>query len=126
MSNRRVLSVGQCGADHSRISFSLKQMFGVEVISATSEDEALGRIERESFGLVLVNRIFDANGVLGIDFIKRLKGKSQTPVMLVSNFEDAQREAVEAGALPGFGKAVLGQPAMEQCLRPIFSAGEKD
>jgi hypothetical protein len=32
--------------------------------------------------------------------------------MLVSNHEDAQREAVQAGALPGFGKASLGQPAM--------------
>jgi hypothetical protein len=33
-------------------------------------------------------------------------------VMLVSNHEDAQRAAVEAGAVPGFGKAALGHPAM--------------
>jgi len=32
------------------------------------------------------------------------------PVMLVSNFADAQAQAVESGALPGFGKAALNAP----------------
>jgi hypothetical protein len=32
--------------------------------------------------------------------------------MLVSNYEDAQAQAVQAGATTGFGKAALGQPHM--------------
>jgi hypothetical protein len=30
--------------------------------------------------------------------------------MLVSNYADAQRDAVGRGALPGFGKSALRQP----------------
>ena len=30
-----------------------------------------------------------------------------TPIMLVSNYPEAQSEAVAAGAVPGFGKATL-------------------
>ena len=40
--------------------------------------------------------------------------------MLVSNYADAQREAVEAGAEPGFGKASLGRPEMLGKIRPIL------
>jgi len=41
-------------------------------------------------------------------------------VMLVSNYEDAQKEAVAAGALAGFGKASLGRPAMIESLRSVL------
>ncbi len=64
---------------------------------------------------MLVNRVFDADGSSGLDFIKTLKADAAltaTPVMLVSNYEDAQAQAVAVGAVPGFGKATLGQPAM--------------
>ncbi len=37
--------------------------------------------------------------------------------MLVSNYADAQKEAVEAGALPGFGKADLGDGQTHERLR---------
>jgi hypothetical protein len=32
--------------------------------------------------------------------------------MLVSNFPEAQAQAEALGALPGFGKAALGDPAL--------------
>jgi hypothetical protein len=41
------------------------------------------------------------------------------PVMLVSNYENAQAEAQAVGALPGFGKADLlhdAVPALEHLL----------
>jgi CheY-like chemotaxis protein len=120
MSGKRVLSVGQCAADHGALTARLRQLFEAEVIPADSEQEALGRLEQEAFALVLVNRVFDANGASGIDFLKRVKEKSEVPVMLVSNYEDAQRDAVAAGALPGFGKAALRQFSTEQCLRPVL------
>ena len=44
----------------------------------------------------------------------------RVPVMLVSNYEDAQREAVAKGALPGFGKAALGQPHTLARLRAVL------
>jgi hypothetical protein len=41
--------------------------------------------------------------------------------MLISNYEDAQKEAQAAGAVAGFGKAALGQPAMLDRVRPYLA-----
>jgi hypothetical protein len=38
-------------------------------------------------------------------------------MMLVSNYADAQADAVKAGALPGFGKRELGSPKVVQLLK---------
>ncbi len=40
--------------------------------------------------------------------------------MLVSNYEDAQQDAVARGALPGFGKAALRQPETRNRLAAIL------
>ena len=122
MTAKRVLSVGQCGADHGGISYALRAL-GAEATPAATEAEALERLLEGAFNLVLVNRVFDADGGSGLDFIRRIKADEAlraTPVMLVSNYADAQREAVEAGAEPGFGKASLGRPEMLDKIRPFL------
>jgi two-component system chemotaxis response regulator CheY len=123
MSGKRVLSIGQCFADHGSIARTLQRHFGAEVVGADGAAEALDRLRRESFDLVLVNRRLDADGSSGVDIVKQIKAGEQLrqlPVMLVSNYEDAQNDAVAAGALPGFGKAALGQPHMLARLRPLL------
>src|SRR5437762_11331615 len=112
MSMQRVLSIGQCGADHAGIAMAIRRHFEAEVVPARTADEALAELRQGTFALVLVNRTLDADGSSGIDVVSRLKNEEglEVPVMLVSNYEDSQREAVEAGAVPGFGKAALGQP----------------
>jgi len=112
---KRVLSVGQCFADHSGIMRVLRGSFGADVVGADSAGEALEQLRQEPFALVLVNRVFDADGSSGLDLIRAIKADEQlhaVPVMLVSNYEEAQAQAVQAGAAPGFGKAALGQPPM--------------
>src|SRR5262245_53519619 len=123
MSGKRVLSIGQCFADHSAISRTLRQEFGAEVVGVDTAAEALSRLRQETFDLVLVNRVLDGDGSSGVEVIRSLKddeGLRPVPVMLVSNQDDAQRSAVEAGALPGFGKAALGRPHMLARLRPLL------
>ena len=115
MAARRVLSVGQCFADHSAISRTLRTQFAAEVVPADDAEEALQRVREEAFDLVLINRIFDRDGSQGLELIKELKADEKTaqiPVMLVSNYEDSQQQAVAAGAVPGFGKSALGHPQM--------------
>lgn len=127
MSAKRVLSVGQCGADHWSLSQTLGKHFGAEVVRADGAAEAIGLLEREHFDLVLVNRVFNANGASGLDLIRQLTREPPqiiVPVMLVSNYEDAQREAVAAGAWPGFGKAALGQPETLARLREALGAAQ--
>jgi two-component system chemotaxis response regulator CheY len=123
MTNQRVLSVGQCGADHWGISRTLQKAFCAEVVAAHTAAEALEQLRSAPFALVLVNRVFDADGSSGTDFIRQMREDESlkpVPVMLVSNYEDAQAEAVAAGALPGFGKAALGQPHMLGRVAPYL------
>jgi two-component system chemotaxis response regulator CheY len=120
MPGKRVLSIGQCGADHSAISHTLQRRFAAEVVAADDWLDALARLRGEPFDLVLVNRLLDLNGAAGLEIIQELKADEALrglPVMLVSNLDDAQDEAVQAGAERGFGKAALGQPAMLEWLR---------
>jgi two-component system chemotaxis response regulator CheY len=123
MAAPHVLSVGQCFADHGAISRTLGQQFAAEVVAADTAAEALAAVRQQVFDLVLVNRVLDADGSSGLEVIRQIKADEavrQVPVMLVSNHEDAQRQAVELGALPGFGKAALGQPPMLARLKPFL------
>ncbi len=55
---------------------------------------------------------------MGADAIKRLKASYPgVRMMLVSNYPDAQEAAVQAGAVPGFGKRELGSPRVAQVLK---------
>lgn len=123
MPGRRVLSIGQCFADHAALSQTLEKHFGAEVIAAGSAEEALARLREEPVSLVLVNRILDADGSSGMALVQALRADDrlrELPVMLVSNYDDAQEQAVAAGAVTGFGKASLGQPHMLGRVRPYL------
>jgi CheY-like chemotaxis protein len=123
---QRVLSIGQCGADHAAIATAIRRHFEAEVVPARTANEALAELRNGRFALVLVNRTLDADGSSGIDVVNRLKKDADRdiPVMLISNYEDSQREAVEAGAVPGFGKAALGQPQMVGRVKPFLRTKE--
>lgn len=124
MTAKRVLSVGQCGLDQGGISRTFRQAFGAEVAGVATQAQALDLLGKETFALVLVNRVFDADGDSGVDLIRRLKAdeaRRAMPVMLVSNYADAQKEAIEAGAEPGFGKSSLGRPEMLERVRAFFA-----
>lgn len=124
MSGKRVLSAGQCAADNWSVRTALKLHFPVEVTEASTTAEALAKLRAESFDLVLLNRVFDRDGTSGLDVIRRLKSDEKlrsVPVMLVSNYEDAQQQAVHAGAVPGFGKAELGRETMVERLKAFLA-----
>jgi CheY-like chemotaxis protein len=124
MKAKRVLSVGQCWADHGSIARTLKKEFGTEVEPAEDARAALERLRQGDYSLVLINRVFDADGSSGMELIKRVKSDPElrsVPVMLVSNYDDAQAEAAAAGATVGFGKASLGRPQMIEHLRSILA-----
>ncbi len=115
----RILSVGQCGFDQFGISRKLKSAFGAEVASVDTTVEALAMIRDQRFDLVLINRVFDADGGSGLDLIRTIKADpalSPTPAMLVSNYPEAQRQAEELGALPGFGKSEIRSTAVIERL----------
>ena len=108
-----VISVGQCGYDNSRIRSLIRSIDStVEIKETDSHQETMEVLT--SLGeaaLVLVNRVFDMDGASGMEFISQLKSKESQfagiPVMLVSNYEKSQAEAIANGAISGFGKSEL-------------------
>jgi len=117
--SKRVLSVGQCSVDHAAIVRLVQGNFGAQVVSADLPDDALSRLKKEAFDLVLVNRKLDADYSDGLEIIKEIKQDPDLktlPVMLVTNYPDQQQLAVEAGAEPGFGKLEYDKPATRQKL----------
>ena len=121
---KQVLDVGQCDLDHGNITSFLKANFDVEISRAHSRTEAIGMATSENFDLILINRLLDKDGSGGMDVVSDLKANDQTekmPVMIVSNYEEAQTAAVEAGAVPGFGKSALNSDATLEMLKTYLA-----
>ena len=107
---RKVLDVGQCNADNYRITELLKQHFEVQVDRSHSLSNAVESATKTTYDLILINRLLDADGSGGMDVLASLKlnpSSAEIPVMIVSNYQDAQDLAVQNGAVAGFGKAEL-------------------
>ena len=88
----------------------LSEEFSADVEQAANSEEAFRAVRAGHFDLVLVNRILDADGTSGLDLIQRLRSHKETlatPVMLVSNYAEAQDAAVALGAKRGFGKDAM-------------------
>ena len=62
-------------------------------------------------------------GLAVLEKVKSDEHLRELPVMLVSNYEDAQQQAMEKGAFPGFGKAALGQPQMLSRVKAVLAPG---
>lgn len=115
-----VLDVGQCNMDHNAIRELLIRL-GATVHRAHSVEEARTLMRKNGYALVLINRIFDETGEEGLAFVEDVCAAGGS-AMLVSNYPEAQAEAVARGAMQGFGKAALRDPRtvelLQRCLEP--------
>ncbi|MCH2203340.1 MAG: hypothetical protein MK102_15330 [Fuerstiella sp.] len=124
MTQKTVLSVGQCGPDQALLKHFFVRNFDVQISATGLPADTLETLRRQTIDLVLINRRLDADNSDGMDILKMLKNDEELahlPVMIVSNFKDAQYAAVQAGALRGFGKAELSSPALRERLAKILS-----
>ncbi len=122
--NKRVLSVGNCAADHRAISGLLEKQFAAQVVPANSLSTTLEQLRSESYALVLVNRILDLDGSDGLKVIAQIKADAalrHVPVMMITNFPEHQQVAQLAGAVEGFGKQALGTPETVARLAPFLT-----
>jgi CheY-like chemotaxis protein len=126
--SKRVLDVGNCGLDHGSIRGMLQRQFGAEVIQADTTAAALSALRDQPFDLVLVNRKFDADHDDGLALIRSIKQDQElgsTPVMLISNYEQYQQQAMSLGAEPGFGKSQLAAPETRENLGRLLGMQEE-
>ncbi len=120
----RVIDVGNCGFDHGSLSGLLQQHFQMLCVSVADGTELERELKQGDVTLVIVNRVFDRDGGDGMALIEQLKQQLATaalPVMLLSNYPDAQEKAVALGALPGFGKSSLRSKATRELLASVLA-----
>ncbi len=114
-----VLLVGHCMADSFSLSRLVKQAASGAEVERVNSDRALQKHLNES-NLLLVNRVLDGRFEFaeGVPLLASLRAKGITaPIMLISNYADAQESAVQAGAAPGFGKRDIRDPATMDKVR---------
>ncbi len=115
---RRVVLVGHCNFDGPRLQAEIRTMPEEPEVLRVNAQADLRAVCEESDNLLLVNREpvgFDEEGVdIVRDVHKRYPGQA---VMLVSDHSDAQEQAVQAGAMPGFGKRDMGSPKLAEAVR---------
>ena len=112
MAKLRILDVGQCGFDGPRMAEMLQTKLSAAVDQARTADEAKRQLASSKYDVVLVNRVLASDGSSGVELIADLtKHGNTTPFMLVSDQPEAQEEAVAAGAVRGFCKAAIEDPA---------------
>lgn len=120
MPSKTVLSIGQCRPDNAAITHFLTSNFDVDVLSTDLADDSVTALQEHSVDLILINRKLDADYSDGMEIMKLIKSNPETepiPVMLVSNFPESQEQAVQAGAIYGFGKAELSSPETVERVR---------
>jgi two-component system, chemotaxis family, chemotaxis protein CheY len=125
--SKKVALVGHCGPDSSYLRMAVSKALRDAKVVAADDDLELKQLLRDGVDLLLFNRVLDYGfrSDEGIDVIRQLRSDHpQVKMMLVSNYEDAQEAAVQAGALPGFGKREIGTPRVTQVLREALGATE--
>jgi DNA-binding NarL/FixJ family response regulator len=111
MQHIRLLDVGQCGVDGPRMTQLFQRELDAVVERADDLTETREKLADAAFDLILVNRVLAADGSSGLDVIDALINDGcEAPVMLVSDRDDAQEEAIAHGAIRGFGKSKLWDP----------------
>ncbi|WDI44312.1 response regulator [Bremerella sp. P1] len=120
---KQVLDVGNCGYDHGSLKNLIERNFDAKVLQSHGPADTIRMMREQTFALVVINRKLDRDHSNGIDILIDLKADEQfqdVPVMMLSNFEDAQAAAEAAGAVPGFGKRDLGKESTLKKLEPFL------
>lgn len=106
---KRVLDIGNCGLDHGSIEHMIQTNYDAEVDAARAASDALSLLGQQAYDLVLINRLLDIDGSPGMDVLSLVREQNaDVPVMLITNFPEYQQAAIDAGAVPGFGKSSIG------------------
>lgn len=120
---KTLLDCGNCAPDFDAIRQLAESRFGATVLQSHGAEDALEILRARPVDLVTVNRKLDRDYSDGLDVIRRIKEDpdvGSVPVMMVTNYEEHQQSAVDAGAVLGFGKLSLRDEATRQRLEPYL------
>jgi len=118
-----VVLVGHCGPDSFSLKRAASKAAGKARVERANSEADLQR-HRHGNALWLVNRKLDGRftHANGIELIRETARHDDPPVMmLISNYDDAQQQAIEAGAEPGFGKSQVNTDLTKERLQNAIS-----
>ncbi len=111
--------VGHCGPDMYMLRTAVERAVPGTAIETVNDAASLSVVLSKG-AVLLVNRVLDGDfaGEGGIELIREVSRGDSAPIcLLISNFDDAQEDAVAAGAKPGFGKDDLYEEETARKLR---------
>ena len=120
-----VLDIGNCDADHMFLDSMFQANFGATLIRAHRLDDAQDKIKGNTVDLILINRLLDVDRSEGMDVLRELKTDPESqdiPMMIITNYEEHQEAAMEAGAVRGFGKAALRSEETRKVIEEVLSS----
>ena len=112
------------GPDQAALAGFLNAHFDVQILTSDLLPDTLEALRGRTVDLVLINRKLDADYSDGMEILTTIRedpALRDIPVMIISNFDDAQQAAVAAGAARGFGKAELSDPATRETVAAILA-----
>jgi len=116
-SSKCILVVGHCNVDGPRLVKELNRDFAEARVERINSREDLEAACSAGADLLLVNREPVGFETAGLEIIKDVRQKyPQAKVMLISDFPDAQAQALLEGAVPGFGKSQMGTAGMSEAV----------
>jgi len=120
---KTVIDCGNCGPDYNSIRKLMQSQFEAVVVQTHGLDDTLEQLAQRNVDLITVNRKLDRDYTDGLEVIRGIKADPRfesIPVMLITNYEEYQQEAITAGALRGFGKLAVTDPATLRLLEPVL------
>jgi hypothetical protein len=118
--SKKIALVGHCGPDETYLRIAVSRAVKDVVFVRADDQSELNQAVREGLDLVLVNRRLDWGFQTseGVELVRLLRTENPgLRLMLVSNYPEAQEAAVQAGALPGFGKSDMRSTETQEKLR---------
>ena len=122
---KTVVDCGNCGPDYHSIRQFLTSNFDAAVVQTHDAADTLALLREKDVALVTVNRKLDRDYSDGLEVVKMIKADKEVgevPVMLVTNYEEHQQSAIEAGCVRGFGKLALNDPGTVDLLQPYLGS----
>ncbi|MGI9472959.1 MAG: response regulator [Rubripirellula sp.] len=118
-----LLDCGNCGPDFHSIRQMASSQFGASVIQSHGVDDTLKILKKQKVDLVTINRKLDRDYSDGLDVAVAIKSDPETssiPVMLVTNYDEHQQTAMNAGCVRGFGKLEINEASTREALEPFL------
>ncbi len=121
--SKLVVDCGNCGPDFNSIRQMVNSNFDASVVQTHGAEDTIELLRERKVDLVTVNRKLDRDYTDGMEVIKQIRAEaefSDVPIMLVTNYEEHQQTAIQAGCVQGFGKLSIDDDATVTLLEPYL------